>query len=136
MSPAARWVGAVVAVAVAAMAILAGCGGPRSSLNTDASVCFRSLAVAGDAVHHKGKLVGVRRVSAREFAAHMPEAKDVGPHPVCVVAYQDDYRPGDVVGAQPAASGRFAVVGVTTGTPSLVGARVTDRLPFRFHHRT
>jgi hypothetical protein len=28
------------------------------------------------------------------------------------------------------------VVAVATGTPTLLGARVTDRLPLRFRHRT
>ncbi len=123
-----------MAVAVAAMVAVAACGGPRNSLNTDASVCFRSLAVASGAVHHKGKLVGVRRVSAHKFAAQMPEATVKGHDPVCLVAYQSDYRPGEVDGAPPPGAGRYAVVAVATGSPTLLGSRVTDRLPLRFRH--
>ncbi len=103
-------------------------------MNTDASVCFRSLAVASDAVHHKGKLVGVRRVSARELAKQMPEATVAGPNPVCLVAFKSDYLAGEVDHAQPPGPGRYAVVAVTTGAPTLLGARVTDRLPLRFRH--
>jgi len=126
---------AVAVAAAAAAAVMAACGGPRSSLNTDASVCFRSLAVASGAVHHKGKLVGVRRVSAHAFAAQMPEVTLPNQDPVCLVAYQSDYRPGEVDDAPPPAAGRYAVVAVTTGTPTLLGARVSDRLPLRFRHR-
>ncbi len=125
---------ATVAMAVGATVVMAACGGPRNSLNTDASVCFRSLAVASNAVHHKGKLVGVRRVSARELAKQMPEATVAGRDPVCLVAFASDYRPGQVDHAQPPGPGRYAVVAVTTGTPTLLGARVTDRLPLRFRH--
>ena len=46
----------------------------------------------------------------------------------------ENYRPGDVVNAQPPGPGRYAVVAVTTGNPVLLGAQVTDRLPLRFHH--
>ncbi len=127
----------VVAAILAIMATLTtACGGPRSSLNTDASVCFRSLAVASGAVHHKGKLVGVRRVSARSLSAHLPEARVSSNDPVCLVAYRSDYRAGDVVDADPGASGHYAVVAVTTGTPTLLGARVTEQLPLRFRHPT
>lgn len=122
-----------VAVAVAAAA-MAACGGPRNSLNTDASVCFRSLAVASGAVHHKGKLVGVRRVSAHQFAMQMPDVIAPDHDPVCLVAYQSDYRPGDVTDAHPPVAGRYAVVAVTSGRPTLLGTRVTDRLPLRFRH--
>ncbi len=99
-----------------------------------ASVCFRSLAVASDAVHQKGKLVGVRRVSAHELAEQMPNATAAGRDPVCLVAFKSDYRPGEVDHAQPPGPGRYAVVAVTTGAPTLLGAQVTDRLPLRFRH--
>jgi len=124
-----------LAVAVA-VAVVGACGGPRNSLNTDASVCFRSLAVASGAVHHKGKLVGVRRVSTRSFATQMPDITAPDHDPVCLVAYQSDYHPGDVVDARPPRAGRYALVAVTTGTPTLLGTRVTDRLPLRFRHPT
>jgi hypothetical protein len=125
-----------VGLAAAALVGVTSCGGPRNSLNTDASVCFRSLAVASGAVHHKGKLVGVRRVSARVFRREMPETTAAGSAPVCLVAFQSDYQAGEVADAGPPAAGRYAVVAVATGTPTLLGARVTDRLPLRFRHRT
>jgi len=124
------------AAAALLAAAMTACGGPRNSLNTDASVCFRALAVANGAVHHKGKLVGVRRVSARRLSDEMPRVSAAGRAPVCLIAFQSDYRAGEVVDAQPPVAGRFAVVAVTSGTPTLLGARVTNRLPLRFHHRT
>jgi len=123
------------ALVLGAVAVATACGGPRNSLNTDASVCFRALAVANGAVHHKGRLVGVRRVSARLLSREMPEASAAGSAPVCLVAFQSDYRAGEVDGTRPPVAGRYAVVAITTGTPTLLGARVTDRLPLRFHHR-
>lgn len=125
---------AVVTVAVT-MAMVAACAAPRNSLNTGASVCFRSLAVAEDAVHHKGRLVGVRRVSAESFARHVPEAPRLpDKEAVCLVAFRGDYREGDVVGAAVPRSGRYALVAVATGKPTLLGSRVTDHLPIRFGH--
>lgn len=129
---------ALVVAVTATMAAVAGtltaCAGPRNSLNTDASVCFRSLAVASGAVQHKGRLVGVRRVSARQFTAQMPHTTARPRDPVCLVAYESDYRPGQVAAADPPGPGRYAVVAVTAGTPVLLGATVTDRLPLRFRH--
>ncbi|MGI9032508.1 MAG: hypothetical protein ACR2HY_02270 [Acidimicrobiales bacterium] len=127
---------ALVAIGMAAVLVWAGCGGPRNSLNTATSVCFRSLVVAEDAVHHKGRLVGVRKVSAQTFARHVPDAPTVPKDDVCLVAFGGDYRPGDVAGTRAPTTGRYAVVAVTTGQPVLLGARVTDDLPIRFRHRT
>lgn len=121
---------------VVSLGLLAGCGGPRNSLNTGASVCFRSLTVAQDAVHHRGRLLGVRRVSASSYARQLPDAASVPSGQICLVAFRGDYHPADVVGTRSQASGRYAVVAVTTGRPVLLGTRILDDLPIRFRHTT
>ena len=124
------------AAAVVAALVASGCGGPRNSLNTSESVCFRSLAVAREAVHHRGKLIGVRRVSPQALERHLPETGTVPRDDACLVVFRGDYKPGDVDGARPPAAGRYAMVAVTTGQPILLGARVSDHPPLHLRHVT
>ncbi|MFN2607618.1 MAG: hypothetical protein ABR511_06925 [Acidimicrobiales bacterium] len=130
-----RRAGLAAAVAAGALA-LAGCGGPRNSLNTASSVCFRSLAVAEDAVHHTGRIVGVRRVSAASFAQRVPGATTVPDEDVCLVAFSGAFTSGAVAGAVGPPAGHYAIVAVTSGRPTLLGTRLADELPLRFRHRT
>lgn len=121
------------AVAVSASA----CAGGRISLGTGASACFRDLPAATDAVHNKGSLHGVRRVSAATLRAHDPHDPTLATLPdqeLCVFAFKGTYPPGSVNGAHNTTTGQYAVVAVTTKNADVVGATVTDRLPTRFRH--
>lgn len=116
---------------------LSACAGGRISLGTATGECFRALPPAKTAVHGQGKLVGVRRVSASTLRARLPRESTLASLPdenLCVFAFNGNYAAGSVTGANPARSGRFAIVAVTTKKPAVVGAAVVDKLPTRFQH--
>jgi hypothetical protein len=122
-----------VGAAVAACIVLSACAGPRNSLNTAASVCFRALPAARDVVHGKGRLVGVRRRSTATLTRRFPGVTVPRPgDPVCIVAYRGDYKAGEVKGAT--GTGRYAVVVVDAKSMHVLRTRVTDVLPLRFRH--
>jgi len=126
--------GARATLSLALMLALASCAGPRNSLNTAASVCFRAIPSAADAVGHRGRLVGVRRRSQRYVARRFPAVSTPpGRGPVCLVAFRGDYRSGQVRGTN--LKGRYAIVVVEARSRHVVRVRVTNKLPLRFRHR-
>jgi hypothetical protein len=123
---------AVVTLAAAASA----CSGGRISLGTSAGACFRALPAAEAAVH-KGRLVGVRRVSAATLRDRLPQDTTLATLPdqdLCVLAFSGTYASGSVTGASNTTPGHFAIVAVATNHPEVVAAFVVDKLPTRFQH--
>ena len=123
---------------ILALALLVtACGGPRNTLGTAASPCYRALPGAIDAVHHKGHLVGVRRVNTSTLQKRLPADQQlaaVRDQQLCVVAFVDDFHAGDVTGATNQAHGHYAVVALTLKSPRVVAAAIVDQLPTRFRH--
>jgi hypothetical protein len=99
------------AVAVAALAAIGvtACSVPRNALGTSATPCFRALPPAEAAVHRKGRLVGVRRVTTASLRKRFP----TNPRLRALT---------------------YAVVAVTSRGTQVVGASVVDRLPLSFGH--
>jgi hypothetical protein len=95
--------------------------------------CIQAIPVAADEVHHKGRPEGVRTVSAASLAKRIPEVAPLGKQTVCVVAFSDDFKPGDVAHAKVQRAGRYAVV-VVDSHQRVVVSFVLDRLPLRFRH--
>lgn len=125
--------GLVMALAVGASA----CAGGRISLGTNAGACFRALPPAETTVHHKGKLVGVRRVSTVTMRANLPHDTTLATLPdqdLCVFAFSGSYDPDTVVGAGNTTTGHYAVVAVGTKHLAVIAAVVVNRLPTRFRH--
>jgi hypothetical protein len=125
------------AAIVAALSGLTGCAGARNSLGTGASACFRALPAARDAIHDKGRLVGVRRVPAEMLHNALPPnatSSSLPDQELCVFAFNGAYAPGSVTGAQNTNSGRYAIVALGSKHPSVVAAWVLDDLPTRFRH--
>jgi hypothetical protein len=126
------------AAALLAVALLAGaCGGARNSLGTTASPCYRAVPGAKDAVHSKGHLVGVRRVSTSTLQKRIPGDQQLAAVPdrdLCVFAFHADYRPGDVPSATNRDHGQYAIIALTIKKPRVVAAFLLDRLPTRFRH--
>jgi hypothetical protein len=128
---------AVVGLAIAIGIGAAGCAGGKNSLGTGASACFRALPAARGVVHDKGRLVGVRRVSADTLRSHFPGDTAMATLPdqeLCVFAFDGTYEPGSVTGAPNTTSGHFAIVVVGSKQPTVVAAAVVDDLPTRFRH--
>ena len=117
----------------AAVASLSACM-PHNSLGTTSTACIKAIPVAADEVHHKGKPEGVRTVSAASLAKRIPEVAPLGKQTVCVVAFSDDFKPGDVTHAKVQRAGRYAVV-VVDSHQRVVVSFVLDRLPLRFRHQ-
>jgi hypothetical protein len=121
----------------AGTAAVSGCAGGRISLGTAAGSCYRALPPAETAIHNKGRLVGVRRVSADTLRARLPHDTTLATLPdqeLCVFAFNGTYPPGVVAGAHNAELGHYAIIAVSTKNPAVVGAFVVDQLPTRFAH--
>jgi hypothetical protein len=124
-----------VAVAAAVSLGLPACGSPRTSLGTDASACFRALPVARQAVHERGRLVGVRRVSAEHALRIVPHNDRRDDGSVCLIGFHDSYDRGNVDGVVRVDGSKFAIVAVALDRrPRRLGTLLTDQLPERFSH--
>jgi hypothetical protein len=125
------------AALLAAVLVVVACAGARNSLGTAASPCYRALPGAIQAVHHKGHLVGVRRVDTSTLQRRLPEDQQlatVRDRQLCVFAFHDDFHAGDVTGAGNQDHGPYAVVALTLKNPRVVAAAIVDHLPTRFRH--
>ena len=123
----------VVAALLAAALALPACT-PRNSLGTGSTACIQAIPVAAAEVHHKGRPEGVRTARAASLAQRIPEVAPLGKQTVCLVAFSDDFRPGDVTHAKVQRAGRYALV-VVDSHQKVVAAFVLDRLPLRFRHQ-
>lgn len=130
----ARVASLALAVGVAT-AGLVGCAGPSITLGTNAGACFRALPPA-EMVVHKGRLVGVRRISPDSLQDRLPSSTtNTLPHEsLCAFAFSGNYPPGSVTGASNATSGRYAIVAVGTVRLQVVASFVVNTLPTRFRH--
>lgn len=127
-----RSLATTVMAVLATAAMLAGCT-PRNNLGTVSTECVKAIPAAANDVHHKGKPEGVRVVVASRLANRLPRFAPLGNQHVCLVAFSDDFQPGDVTSASVQRAGHFAVVVVDT-KGKVLDAFVLDRLPLRFRH--
>ena len=125
-----------VALLLLLLLLLASCAGPRNTLNTPASTCFRGLPAAGAAVRHKGRVIGVRIVHKAALAHRLPQAERIVPGSVCAIGFRGEFARGDVAGADPAGPGHYAIVALDTRGSRVLATFVVDALPVRFRHRT
>src|SRR5436305_2099962 len=124
----------LIAACVIGAAVLAGCAAPRQSLGTRSSPCFRSLPTAKAAVHHEGRLVGVRRLSRATVQRAFPTAQLPPGRDFCVVGFSDEYHAEKVDHAAGAPTGKYAAVIVTMRGTTVVQTYLVDRIPFRLRH--
>ncbi len=124
---------ALTLVLAGALALLASCT-PRNTLGTGSTVCIKAIPVAAEEVHHKGKPEGVRQVTAASLASRFPEFAPLGQQKLCLVAFSDDFKPGDVPHAKVQRAGRYALV-VVESHEKVVESFVVNRLPLRFRHQ-
>jgi hypothetical protein len=127
--------GVVAAVALlTAFVPLAACAGPRNTLNTATSQCFRALPLARATANERGRLVGVRSVHGTTLARRLPEAAPLGRQRLCVFAFKGPYADGEVARAHPAGPGTYAVVAVDRSGSTVLASFVVNDLPLRFRH--
>jgi hypothetical protein len=129
-----RQMARVAGAAVAAALLASACAAPRNTLGTESSPCFRALPTAKAAVHHRGRLVGVRRVSRREVERAFPKADLPSGKQFCLVGFSGPFRAEDVDRAAGPDGGRYAVINVTTRGTTVLGTFLVDRLPLRLRH--
>ncbi len=119
--------------------LLAGCGGVRNNLGTNASVCYTTLPTASVAIHNSGRLLGVRLVATSSlrgryalFGATSGDVNSV--KKVCLVAYAGTFSKAAVLKGRGYPSGRRAVVAVVYPGNRLLATVVLDKLPMPFNH--
>jgi hypothetical protein len=140
-APRRRAVTVLVAISILATTLSA-CTSARDTLGTNASPCFESLAIAADAVHHRGTFTGVHLVSLASFGkvahAHLVERAEPSVHDVCVVSYRGTFRISQVerpLGQPPEGGvGHYAIVIVSEPQKHLLGTVVRLTQPLRFSH--
>ena len=135
---------AVLAVCLSLAATVAGCTSARNTLGTNASTCFEALAVAEDAVHHRGTFTGVRLVSLASVGtdthlrARLVARAGKTVHDVCVVSYRGTFTENQVeqpFGRPPVGGvGHYAIVIVSKPQNKLLGTVVRLTQPLRFGH--
>jgi|GEM_PF-1512759 len=136
---AARSVGIGVACTVMAVG-LAGCAAARSELGTVNSDCYIVLPTAFRAVHHHGKLDGVRLVPVTSLRSHARLLYDAATRSgkrtgdVCLVAFRGDYLATSVVGHVGRTAGHVAVVELGYPGKRLFATLLLRRPPISFGH--
>ncbi|MGH9068506.1 MAG: hypothetical protein ACRD0J_13620 [Acidimicrobiales bacterium] len=141
---------AIAALAGSLAAGLGGCAAPHSSLGTPSSRCFKALPAAERAVHHQGRLLGIRLSSTTKVvklaqrlgwsAGSVTPSELPGPpastvRPLCVAAFKGRFNPDQVAGAWAGSTaGSYAVVVVSPSGDGPVRSFVVAHLPVHFHH--
>ena len=89
----------------AAAVLLGGCGTVRIGIGPNANPCYRAVAAAADALHHKGHLTGVKPTDTASLLQALRQLSDHEPVPsaltgrreaVCVVSYTGEFFPAKV----------------------------------------
>lgn len=134
---------APVAAAMALAALsAAGCGHAPGVSNGSVSACYRAIPVGRQAIHDgAAKLIGVHRIPVDQVRSHLPRsAQDQlaaeNDTAVCEMSFRGDFKPGQVEMAATGASGRYALVLVSSKKLHLVDSIVLENLPRAFGGRT
>lgn len=130
-----------VLVALGAVASgLSSCASAREEIGTVNGECYLALPAALAAVHHHGRLEGVRLVSAPWLRARAPRlfaaVREAGTRSgaVCLVAFGGAFAPAQVERGVGDASGTVAIVELGFPAKQLFGTVVLPRAPFDFAH--
>ena len=108
-----------VAAVVAASLMASACAGGRSTLNTGASSCFRSIGTAAAAAGEHGRVLGVVHRRGTKLQSLFPEDQLPATR-LCVVGFVRRPQPGTVV------------VIVDPHRERVLGVHRVDRSPIRF----
>lgn len=144
-SPSARhpWAQPLAAIAalVLSASLLSACASARNELGTASSDCYIELAGAFAAVHHHGRLLGVRLVSVASLRHHAPPLYRAARNDalassdqVCLVALGGSFRNTAVAHPVGASRGDLAVAELAYPKKQLIATLVTSRAPLPFGH--
>jgi len=133
----------VMILCMAVAAASSACTSARNTLGTNSSPCYTAIPVAANAVHHRGRFLGVRLLSARQASTRrrldaLLDARAPKVKTVCVVAYGGSYRLSQVKRPfgmpPPSGTGAVAIVVVSSPHNRLIGTVVLRRVPLPFRH--
>ncbi len=119
---------------------LGGCAAARNELGTASSGCYVDLALATHAVHHEGRLAGVRLVSVASLRAHAPvlfkaaEVRGKRLGQVCLVAFSGSFHASLVERPVGETAGRLAVVELGYPHRTLLVTLLVKHPPVPFGH--
>lgn len=136
-----------IGLVLVAGVVVGGCTSARNDLGPHQSSCFRVLPAAEKAVAGRGRLAGVKYLSADAFLASLrslrhysavklpPALESAARSSVCLVAYQGEFTTADVKdGWSPrrgTSSGAFAIVVVRQSDDELLATVILRRAPLR-----
>ena len=129
-----------MAVCALAILLLAGCTSVRSNLGTSDSSCYLALPAATRSVGATSRLVGVHLTTVRTIAkdsSFLSTALGIGngsAKRACVFEFAGRFSKSSVSRARGRASGRFAVVVLTSPGNRLLGTVILRHPPLRFGH--
>ncbi len=130
----------VAGALLAGAASLAGCAAARNELGTANSACYVDLPAAIHAVHHHGRLEGVRLVSVASLRRHAPrlyaaaQARSTRPSDVCLVAFSGRFRAAGVARPIGDSAGHLAVVELGYPHRRLLATLLVSHAPLPFSH--
>lgn len=119
---------------------LGGCAAARNELGTASSDCYVDLALASHAVHHHGRLRGVRLENVASLRPHAPllfnaaegHGRRLGQ--VCLVAFGGHFTAGEVERPIGDRAGNVAVVELAYPRRDLLATLIVTRSPLPFGH--
>jgi hypothetical protein len=119
-------------------ALLGACTSGHTVLGTASSPCFKALPDAANAVHRRGTLLGVRRVTLGQLLGprpgRAPSIRESRNETVCAVAYRGTFAKSAVEKGHGRVTGKLAVVLVQDSDNRVIATLVFDRLPIQFRH--
>lgn len=131
----AAWTAALVTAAA-----LSGCAAARNELGTVNSDCYIAIPAAFRAVHHHGRLAGVRLVSVASLRTQAPllyeaaRSKGKSTRDVCLVAFTGEFLAESVTVPVGDTAGSVAVVELGYPAKRLFATLVLRRPPIPFGH--
>jgi hypothetical protein len=135
-----RRVGVWACAALLGASVFAGCTSARSGLGTTDESCYLALPTASKAVGGHGHLTGIRKYRVADMKTLAPRLynylADQAPRSqvICLAGYTGNFSKTMVEKPIGRATGKLAVVVVTSPQNKVLGTLILKKLPVRFQH--
>ena len=135
-----RRVGVWACAVLLGASVFAGCTSARSGLGTTDESCYLALPTASKAVGGHGHLTGIRKYRVADMKGLAPRLYDYladqAPRNqvICLAGYTGLFSKGMVEKPIGRATGKLAVVVVTSPGNKVLGTLILKKLPVRFQH--